>query len=123
MTPNNISTIASTPATPYYSVIFTSIRAAGDDANYSAMADCMLLMAAEQDGFLGAESVRDSCGVGITVSYWRDLESIERWHGVEEHRQAQSLGRLRWYDCFSVRICKVERDYNFCRPADRSADS
>jgi len=30
-------------------------------------------------GFLDADSVRDSDGVGITVSYWRSLKAIENW--------------------------------------------
>lgn len=29
--------------------------------------------------FLDADSVRDSDGVGITVSYWRSLKAIENW--------------------------------------------
>ncbi|MCL4104801.1 UNVERIFIED_CONTAM: hypothetical protein GTU68_034240 [Idotea baltica] len=76
----------------------------------------MIELAAQQGGFLGVESVRDATQVGITVSYWRDLESIRTWHNVAEHKDAQSLGRSRWYDCFTVRICRVEREYSFKRP-------
>lgn len=58
--------IAQTPEPPYYAVIFTSLRAEGDQG-YGAMAGRMLALAAMQPGFLGVESARD--GVGITVSY------------------------------------------------------
>ena len=57
--------IAETPHPPYYAVLFTSIRKAGD-FGYGAMADRMLALAAETPGFLGVESARDE--VGITVS-------------------------------------------------------
>ncbi len=107
--------IARTPPPPYYSVVFTSRRNDGDQVLYKATADRMLELATEQDGYLGIESVRDASGVGITVSYWRDLDAIRRWHDVAEHRAAQELGRSKWYDCFVVRIARVEREYDFGR--------
>ena len=114
---DNAGPVASTPSPPYYSVIFTSRRAEGDHDAYVATAARMLELAAEQDGFLGLESVRDQNGVGITVSYWRDLDAIGIWHDVAEHKEAQSNGRSRWYDKFAVRICRVERHYDFDRNA------
>jgi len=103
-----MSEIANTPAPPYYAVIFTSIRTEGDHG-YGAMADRMLELAAEQEGFLGVESARE--GLGITVSYWNSLEAIRAWKQNAEHREAQRLGRARWYAEFQVRVARVERDY------------
>lgn len=100
--------IANTPEPPYYAVIFTSERTDVDEG-YAAMAERMLALARTQPGFLGVESARD--GVGITVSYWRDLESIRHWKGDLEHREAQRLGREQWYRTFKTRIARVERDY------------
>lgn len=105
-----MSTLASTPPPPYYAVIFSSLRTEGDDG-YSAMAERMLELARQQPGFLGVESARD--GLGITVSYWRDLEAIRAWKAHPEHLQAQRLGHERWYAAASTRIAKVERDYFF----------
>lgn len=103
-----MSTIANTPEPPYYAVIFTSIRAEGDNG-YDAMSDRMVALAAQQPGFLGVESARD--GVGVTVSYWSDLESIRKWKANAEHLEAQRLGHQKWYAAFKTRIAKVERDY------------
>ncbi|WP_421216742.1 antibiotic biosynthesis monooxygenase family protein [Aeromonas enteropelogenes] len=100
--------IANTPEPPYYAVIFTS-ECTDVDEGYAAMAERMLALARTQPGFLGVESARD--GVGITVSYWRDLESIRHWKGDLEHREAQRLGREQWYRTFKTRIARVERDY------------
>lgn len=99
---------ARTPAPPYYAVIFTSLRTGGDQG-YGAMAGRMVELAAQQPGFLGVESARD--GLGITVSYWADLESIAAWKQNAEHLVAQHLGRERWYADFRTRIARVERDY------------
>ena len=63
----------------------------------------------QQPGFLGVESARNE--VGITVSYWRDLDSIKAWKAVAAHREAQANGRQKWYSAYKTRICLVERDY------------
>lgn len=102
--------IATTPSPPYYAVIFTSIRTPGDNG-YAAMANKMLALAAGQDGFLGVESARNE--TGITVSYWRDLASIQHWKNNTEHSIARKKGKSVWYQYFKVRIAKVEKDYNF----------
>ena len=99
---------ATTPEPPYYAVIFTSTRAAGDNG-YSAMAEKMFELAAAQPGFLGVESARED--LGISVSYWADLDSIRRWKSNLEHQEAQRLGREIWYSGYRVRISKVEREY------------
>ena len=104
--------IAATPAPPYYAVIFTSLRAAGDNG-YGKMAKAMESLASTQPGFLGIESARD--GLGITVSYWESLEAIAAWKANARHLVAQQHGRDTWYEEFKVRICRVERDYAFAR--------
>ncbi|MCE3028720.1 antibiotic biosynthesis monooxygenase [Salinicola sp. DM10] len=102
--------LADTPEPPYYAVIFTSLM--GDDSSgYAAMADRMLTLARAQPGFLGVESARE--GIGITVSYWSDLDAIRAWKRDIDHREAQRLGRERWYAAYRTRIARVERDYSF----------
>jgi heme-degrading monooxygenase HmoA len=103
--------IAKTPATPYYAVIFTSIRTDGDAQNYAEMAAQMEALAAEQPGYLGVESARND--IGITVSYWESLEAIRHWKAQTDHLFAQQMGREKWYSAYKTRVCKVERDYGF----------
>jgi heme-degrading monooxygenase HmoA len=103
-------TISKTPKPPYYAVIFTSIKI-HEDQGYSKMSDRMLELVSQQDGFLGFESAREE--LGITVSYWKDEESIKKWKANLEHQQAQKLGKQLWYKQYKIRIAKVERDYEF----------
>ena len=77
--------IATTPVPPYYAVIFTSTRTTGDNG-YDDMAIKMDELAKQQPGYLGIESARNE--VGITVSYWKDLESIRKWKQEAEHLTA-----------------------------------
>lgn len=102
--------IANTPKAPYYAVIFSSMRTDIDD-NYFEVADKMVELAKVQDGFLGLEFARNE--LGITVSYWRDLESIKKWKENTDHSIAREKGRKEWYSAFKTRIAKVERDYSF----------
>jgi heme-degrading monooxygenase HmoA len=104
------SSFAETPAPPYYAVIFTS-RHTDMDNGYSKMADRMAALASQQPGYLGAESVRGADGVGITVSYWKDEESIRHWRENVEHKVAQESGKRIWYQNYIVRVSKVERAY------------
>ncbi|HEY0029326.1 MAG TPA: antibiotic biosynthesis monooxygenase [Bacteroidia bacterium] len=104
--------IAETPAPPYYVVIFTSEKTEMEEG-YSDTADRMSELAKEQDGYLGIESARE--GMGITVSYSRDLDSIRKWKMNAEHLMAQDQGRAKWYKNYKTRICLVERDYQFTK--------
>jgi heme-degrading monooxygenase HmoA len=101
---------ANTPEPPYLAVIFTS-RLNPDDSGYSEMAAEMETLAATQPGYLGIESARGADGIGITVSYWRDEESVRGWKAVARHRTAQATGRAKWYGRFEVRVARVERTY------------
>ena len=61
---------------PYYSVIFTSLKTENHEG-YDKMASKMFTLAQQQEGFLGVESARNE--IGITVSYWKNLQSIKNW--------------------------------------------
>jgi heme-degrading monooxygenase HmoA len=102
---------ASTPEPPYYAVIFTSQRTAGENG-YDAMAQAMYELALEQPGCLGAESTRGEDGLGITVSYFVDEASIRAWKENARHLVAQQMGKERWYSHYKLRVAKVERAYS-----------
>ena len=95
---------------PYYAVIFTSTQKENIEG-YSEMAKKMEEFAKQQSGYLGMDSARQS--VGITVSYWESLDAIKNWKQQSEHLVAQQKGRTDWYSWYNVRICKVEREYEF----------
>ncbi len=102
-------------STTYYAVIFTTIRTEGDNG-YSEMAKRMEELAAQQPGYLGIESSRnETTREGITVSYWKDLESIRNWKENAEHEMARKLGREKWYESYRLRVCRVEREYDFSK--------
>ena len=97
---------------PYYAVIFTNTLVENNEA-YAAMAVKMEELARKQPGFIDFESARDT--IGISVSYWKCLEDIARWKTHTDHLFAQEMGKSDWYQWYKVRICLVEREYNFNR--------
>ena len=98
---------------PYYALIFTS-QLTDRTEGYHEMAKKMEALAKIQPGYLGFESVRD--GVGISISYWRDLESIASWKALLEHKKAQQKGKEQWYSQYHIRVCEVLREYTFNKP-------
>lgn len=103
---------ANTPKPPYYAVIFTSERTEVKNG-YENMANKTVELAKQQDGFLGIESSREN--IGITISYWKDLESIRKWKINTDHQLAQQKGKTEWYKSYKTRICLVERDYDYIK--------
>ena len=97
---------------PYYAVIFTS-KHSDNIQGYDQMAGHMEKLASEQNGYLGMDSARED--LGITVSYWESLEAIKNWKQHSEHLLAQQRGKQQWYEWYNVRICKVEREYEFSK--------
>ena len=107
------ASFADTPAPPYYAVIFSSQRNGQDADGYAEAAEAMAALAAQQPGYLGAESVRGDDGVGITVSYWRSEADILAWKHHAEHTAIRNRGRRDWYTRYVTRVAKVERAYDW----------
>ena len=102
------------PDAPNYVVVFVSQRTEGDNG-YGAMAERMVASVEKFSGYLGAQSVRDASGLGITVSYWQSLDDIARWKADAEHQQAQRLGKEQWYEHFRLTVARIEKDMRWNR--------
>ncbi|GGG37762.1 polysaccharide biosynthesis protein [Croceivirga lutea] len=95
---------------PYYAVIFSNYRTDVDEG-YNETAILMEELARKQPGFLEFESARS--GLGISVSYWKSMEAIANWKQQLDHKLAQQKGISDWYSWYKVRICEVQREYEF----------
>ncbi|MBD8524955.1 antibiotic biosynthesis monooxygenase family protein [Pseudomarimonas arenosa] len=97
-----------------YVVVFTSLLRP-DHEGYEAASLQMRSQVARQPGFVEFESARDGNGNGVTVSYWRDLDSIKAWRVEPSHAAIRQSGRARWYERFHVVIARIEHDYRWSR--------
>ncbi|WP_418957961.1 antibiotic biosynthesis monooxygenase family protein [Streptomyces tritici] len=96
---------------PYYTAVFTSVRPDHPEG-YGETLERMHARVQDVPGFLGYESARTPGGIGITVAYFRDLESLHAWRDDAEHRAAKQYGREHWYERYSVHIGRVEDSYH-----------
>ena len=104
---------AQTPAPPYTAVIFTNQRRQDDGRDYSAAAERMDALARTQPGFLGVESVRDTEGFGVTISYWQSDAAAHDWKQNAEHQAVQGRGRSDFYAAYVLRVATVHREATF----------
>ncbi len=95
-----------------YAVIFTSQHSKNTDG-YAEMDLRLEELVKTMPGFLGVNSCRNEQGFGITISYWKSLEDIKHWKTNPAHQQAQQLGKEKWYQHYKIKICKIEREYEF----------
>ena len=47
----------------------------------------------------------------IAISYWPSRAHIQAWKDATEHKQAQALGKSRWYESYHVEIVEVLDQY------------
>ena len=99
-------------AETYYAVIFTS-KQTEHHSGYAEMANHMEELAKLQPGYLGMDHARSE--LGITISYWKNEAAILNWKHQTDHLVAQNKGKHQWYSEYSVRVCKVEREYHFTK--------
>ncbi len=91
-----------------WAVIFIS-KLKEDAPGYAETARRMLDLVGAMPGFLGLASWRDEEGRGVTISWWRDEESIRRWRDHPDHVRARLRGDEEWYDDWQIQVCRVER--------------
>jgi len=104
--------IVNTPKPPYVVAIFTSIRTSIEEG-YEEMNTATFTEIQKMEGYLGFEAFRNENGFGVNVSYWEDMKSLWGWKNNLLHQKAQVLGKEKWYQNYKLRICTVERDYEF----------
>ena len=77
------------------------------------------------DGFISIErfqSLTDERKI-LSLSFWRDEQSVQHWRNLEEHRSAQAAGRDYIFEDYRLRIAAVVRDYGMHSRAEAPNDS
>lgn len=106
-------------------VIFEAIPAAGKWDEYLDLAARLKPELIKIDGFISIErfqSLTDPAKV-LSLSFWKDEESVRAWRNVELHRAAQKKGRAGVFADYRLRVAVVARDYGMHDRAQVPADS
>lgn len=93
---------------PYYAVIFSS-KKKKNDPEFSKLSEYLDELVTKQDGYLGHENYGED--PAVTISYWKDLESIKKWRNEPEHANAMKRSIKEWFAAYRTQVAKVERNY------------
>ncbi|WP_394773332.1 antibiotic biosynthesis monooxygenase family protein [Flavobacterium sp.] len=106
-------------------VIFEVIPNEGKKAEYLEIAANLRPELDNIEGFISIErfqSFSDPEKV-LSLSFWKDEESIQQWRNLEMHRHAQEKGRNEVFKEYHLRIATVVRDYGMFDRDETPEDS
>ena len=94
-------------------VIFEFTPIEGHFADYKALAEGLADDVNKAEGFISIERFESisTRGKFVSLSFWRDEESVRRWREHEDHRKAQNVGRNSIFQDYRLRVVSVLRDY------------
>lgn len=106
-------------------VIFEVQVAEGKTPEYLDIANEIKPLLADIDGFISIERFQSLTNEGkvLSLSFWRDEESIEEWRSLESHRFAQAKGRSGVFENYRLRVAGVIRDYGMNNRDEAPKDS
>jgi len=106
-------------------VIFELTPAPGRKQDYLELAAGLSEAVRDFDGFVSIErfqSITDPARF-VSLSFWRDEDSVRRWRNVQKHREAQAQGRGGVFSAYRLRVAQVLRDYSMNSREEAPSDS
>ncbi len=78
-----------------------------------------------REGFISIERFKSLTEENkiLSLSFWKDEISIEKWRNLLEHRVAQKKGKERLFQSYRIRVAKVMRDYTESNRNEAPLDS
>jgi heme-degrading monooxygenase HmoA len=106
-------------------VIFEAIPAEGKWDEYINIAATLRPDLEKMDGFVSIERFQSITNPEkvLSLSFWKDEESVRQWRNLESHRIAQQQGRDTVFNDYRLRVASVLRDYGMNERAQAPADS
>ena len=94
-------------------VIFEFTPAPGRFPDYMELVGQLKPELDKAEGFVSIERFESITTPGkfVSLQFWRDEESVQRWRNVQLHRQAQAKGRGGIFAGYRLRVAGVLRDY------------
>jgi heme-degrading monooxygenase HmoA len=93
--------------------IFRSRLRPEAQAEYERVAERMDQLAATMPGFIGIKTFAAADGERVSIVEFATAAEAMAWRNHPEHREAQRLGRERFYSAYDVIVCTPLRRYTF----------
>jgi heme-degrading monooxygenase HmoA len=106
-------------------VIFEAFPREGKWDEYLDIAASLRPELNKMEGFISIERFQSMTNKEkvLSLSFWKDEQSVAQWRNVELHRQAQANGRDRIFNDYRLRVAHVLRDYTMMERKEAPADS
>ncbi len=106
-------------------VIFEVIPNEGKKEEYLDIAAKLRPELNHIEGFISIERFQSISNPDkvLSLSFWKDEESIQQWRNLEMHRHAQAKGRNEVFKDYHLRIATVVRDYGMFDRKETPEDS
>jgi heme-degrading monooxygenase HmoA len=106
-------------------VIFEAELRAGQQQGYLDAAAALRPHLANVPGFISIDRFESLTTPGhlLSLSFWRDEDSVKNWRNLEAHRAIQIMGRERIFVDYRLRVAEVLRDYGMTRRDQAPDDS
>lgn len=95
-------------------VIFEANSHLDKQARYLEIASELRPLLERNDGFIAIERFQSLLEPGkiLSLSWWRDEESVLAWKKNVFHQEAQAEGRESIFSYYRIRVAHVFRDYS-----------
>jgi heme-degrading monooxygenase HmoA len=83
---------------------------------YERVADEMLALAEQMPGFLSLKTFTAADGERVSLVEFASEAEHAAWRNHPRHREAQQLGREKFYSEYHIQVCSVLRQHGFPPP-------
>lgn len=106
-------------------VIFEADPRADQQRAYLEAAEALRPQLSHIPGFISIERFESLTTPGklLSLSFWRDEDSVKAWRTLAAHRAIQTLGRERVFADYRLRVAEVLRDYGMTQREQAPDDS
>ncbi len=93
--------------------IFRSRLRAEHEAEYHRVADRMHALVQSMPGFISIKTFTALDGERVSIVEFNSEATHNAWREHPAHREAQRLGRERFYSDYRIQVGRVEKDYGW----------
>jgi len=80
-------------------------------------------LAVKMPGFISIKTFTAEDGERVSIVEFESEETVRAWREQADHREAQELGRKRFYSEYRIQVCRPIRDYSFPKKTGEPATS
>jgi heme-degrading monooxygenase HmoA len=93
--------------------IFRSRLRPEHQAEYGKVAERIHELGTQMPGFLSIKTYTADDGERVSIVAFASQKTHDAWRNHLEHREAQRLGREKFYSEFTIQVCEVIRESRF----------